>query len=118
MLQEVADMEMRNLDERVREVLKEALEKMEKGGEYGPHYSRMIPLSISEVKYLLELSDEQASYEQAYNAGFEYGYQRAVKDVIKRLREMKTYGGGYKKVRAGEMPEGTGRAAESVQREL
>ncbi|MCR5566186.1 MAG: hypothetical protein K6F61_04990 [Clostridiales bacterium] len=57
-------------------------------------------------------------WETAYNAGFEYGYQTAVKDVIKRLKEMKTYGGDNKKERAAEVPEGTGRAAEPVQREV
>jgi len=118
MLQEVADMGMTDAGETAREILKEALEKMEKGGQYGPYETMMIGMSQDEVKYLLELSDEQATYEQAYMCGFEYGYQMAIKDVIKKLRGMRTYGGGNKKAGAGEMPERAGRAEKPVQREV
>ena len=112
------EMGMTETMENTRQILKEALEKMEKGGTFGMFRTMMVGLSIEEVKYLLDLSDEQTNYEQAYNAGFEYGYQMAVKDVIKRLRGMKTYGGNNKAKRAAEVPEGTGRDQKAVQREI
>jgi hypothetical protein len=32
-------------------------------------------------------------FTKAFNAGFDYGYQMGIKDVIKKAREMKWYGG-------------------------
>ena len=61
---------------------------------------------------------EKDDWETAYHAGFEYGYLTAIKDMAKALKGMKTYGGGYKTVRAGEVPEGAGRAEKSVQPEV
>ena len=61
---------------------------------------------------------KQEDWETAYMTGFEYGYQRAVVDMIKKLRGMKTYGGTYKAKRTAEVPEGAGRAEKPVQRKI
>lgn len=39
-------------------------------------------------------------WETAYMAGYEYGYQMAIKDVIKKLRGMRWYGGDKQEKRA------------------
>lgn len=70
------------------------------------------------IRKVITMIEEEKDWETAYHAGFEYGYQTAVKDVIKRLRGMKTYGGNNKAQRAAEVPEGTGRNQKAVQREI
>jgi hypothetical protein len=86
------------------ETLQEAMEKMDKGGEYGPFNSIMVSMTRGEIQYLLDRLDEM-SFEQAWGAGYEYGYQQAIKDMGKRIKEMKTYGGDKQKKRAFGVPE-------------
>ena len=51
-----------------------------------------------------ELNDDRMDFEVAYNAGFQYGYQTAIKDMAKKMREMKTYGGSKQAQRAEGVP--------------
>ena len=51
-----------------------------------------------------ELPAEKRDFEIGYKAGFELGRQRAIADVIKCVKEMRTYGGDSKK-RADEVPD-------------
>ena len=44
-------------------------------------------------------------FETAYMAGYEYGYKMAIKDMEKKIKELKSYGGDYKKERAAGVPE-------------
>ena len=59
-------------------------------------------------------------WETAYKTGYEYGYQQAIKDMAKKLKGMKWYGGDKQKERAAGMPEhhasGTGRVQQELQR--
>lgn len=55
-------------------------------------------------------------FETAYFAGYQYGYQMALKDLAKHMKGMRTYG-GYKKERAAGVPEHhAGRAADHEQK--
>ena len=52
---------------------------------------RMIDLIIKDM----EPADKQ-NFEKAYTEGFQMGYQRALVDVVKRVKGMKWYGGDHK----------------------
>lgn len=69
-------------------------------------------LNKQEIEFLLDavsMTEEEPgtfeAYRNAYDNGFQRGYQQAVLDMGKRIKEMKTYGGGYKKIRPDGMPE-------------
>jgi len=98
-------------------------ERLEKAAEITEKKIRM-DLTYNEIKHLLDLLDledepqEMRDYEIVYCKGFSQGYQRAIVDVIKRLKGMEWYGGDYKKECAAGVPEHhEGRAAD-LQREV
>lgn len=57
-------------------------------------------------------------WEKSYMAGYQYGYQMAIKDVIKKLRGMKWYGGDKPEKRADGVPEHYAGRAADLQRKL
>jgi len=57
-------------------------------------------------------------FEAAYFMGYEHGYQMAIKDVIKKLREMRWYGGHNKEECAAGVPEHHEGRAEDLQHKL
>jgi hypothetical protein len=77
---------------------------------------------VTKMGYRIEIVPENGQikktdeFEVAYQAGFQYGYQTAVKDMAKRMREMRWYGGDKQEKRAAGVP-GTdaGRAAAQQQ---
>ena len=68
-----------------------------------------ISMSDTEIIRMMDMIDmaeapaEKRDYEKGYMAGFEGGYQRAIVDVLKKLKGMKWYGGDGQK-HADEMP--------------
>ena len=64
-----------------------------------------------EIRRMIELIGEslkpadKQNYEKAYMEGFEMGYQRALVDVIKKLKGMKWYGGDKQEERAAGVSE-------------
>ena len=110
-----------NIEEIAQETLTNALEKMEKGGRYGQYGTMMVSMMKEEVEYLLTMTqktEKTDKWETAYQCGFEYGYQMAIKDVAKRVRRMRWYGGGYKKEHADGLPGIRAGNDETMQREL
>ena len=55
------------------------------------------------IKALEERPTED--YESMYMTGHEDGYKAAILDMAKNMKEMKWYGGDYKKERAAGVPE-------------
>lgn len=79
-------------------------------GKTKPRWEQMVKL-VEAFGYHFEIvaNDEKAKqdmdlYETAHQHGFQYGYQTAIKDMAKKMREMRTYG-GYKAKRAAGMSE-------------
>ena len=94
---------MKNTDSR----LDSLLVKMKKAlYENGTTVSFMA-LDYMEIRALKVLIEEKKREEAApeYQKGFEHGYKTAVKDVVKKMKEMESYGGDYKKIGAAGVPE-------------
>ena len=67
----------------------------------GPTISILITRGAAEdLAGLFELAETNEDFEPSFMMGFEYGYQTAIKDVIKHLGGMKWYGGNKPKKRA------------------
>lgn len=99
------------------ETLQEAMEKMDKGGEYGPFNSIMVSMTRGEIQYLLDRLDEM-SFEDAWASIYQYGRQMMLKDVIKMLKEMRWYGRDNKKIRAAGVPEHHAAGAGDLQQDV
>lgn len=76
-------------------------------GKTKPRWEQMVKL-VEAFGYHFEIvaNDEKAKqdmdlYETAHQHGFQYGYQKAIKDMAKKMREMRTYG-GYKQAKRAE----------------
>lgn len=84
-------------------------DRLVKGLEAG-HRLVMITMDEADILRLIDLIDreelpaEKRDFEIGYKAGFELGRQRAIADVIKCVKEMRTYGGDSQK-RADEVPD-------------
>lgn len=79
-------------------------------GKTRPRWEQMVKL-VEAFGYHFEIvaNDEKAKqdmdlYEAAHQHGFQYGYQTAIKDMAKKMREMRTYGGSKQAQRAEGMP--------------
>lgn len=93
---------------RAKQELEQVLLAMEDRGQE----MMTVQVSKEEVEFLLDaatMTEEEPgtfeAYRNAYDNGFQRGYQQAVLDMGKRIKEMKTYGGGYKKIRPDGMLE-------------
>jgi transcriptional regulator with XRE-family HTH domain len=79
---------------------------------------------VTKMGYRIEIVPEHGQikkaeeFEVAYQAGFQYGYQTAVKDMAKRMREMRWYGGDKQEKRAAGVPEHYAGRAGDLQQEL
>lgn len=98
----------------MEDLLKDRLVK----GRETRHNIVMISMDQAEILRLIDLIDreneptEKRDFEIGFMAGFEQGYQRAIVDVIKKIKGMKWYGGDSKK-RADEVPgDSAGRPAD------
>lgn len=92
-------------------------------GHTKPRWEQMVKL-VEAFGYHFEIvaNDEKAKqdmdlYETAHQHGFQYGYQTAIKDMAKKMREMRTYG-GYKKERTAGVSEHHEGRAEYMQHKL
>lgn len=94
---------MDNVNETARETLEKVLLTMEEKG----CQTYMVGLNKREIEHLLEAAGMAAeepgtfqAYKGAYDSGFQRGYQTAVLDMGKRIKEMRTFGGDKQEKRA------------------
>ena len=79
-------------------------------GHTKPRWEKMIKL-VDAFGYHFEIvaNDEIAKqdmdlYETAHQHGFQYGYQTAIKDMAKKMKEIRTYGGCKQAKRTERVP--------------
>jgi len=82
--------------------LKQHLELILQSMEDRGFQTYMVSMSIWEIKFLLEILEEEKTPE--YEKGYEYGYKKAVMDMAKKIKELGRHGGGFKEKRADGMP--------------
>ena len=94
---------MTEANETARETLENVLQTMEDRG----IQTYMVGLNKKEIEHLLDAATMAAeepgsfqAYRTAYDSGFQRGYQTAVLDMGKRIKEMRTFGGDKQEKRA------------------